>query len=633
MSPMRYPPSLLEDIKARLPASLVVGRRVKLLKAGREWKGLSPFNAERTPSFFVNDQKQAWFDFSSGRNGDIFTFLIEVEGISFGEAVEKLAAEAGVALPKFSPEAEQREKERANLHQVMVLAADYFRRQLKEGVGREARSYLTGRGLSLEVIERFGIGFAPASRHGLRDHLAEKDVALDQMIEAGLLIAGDDIPVPYDRFRDRIMFPIMDAKGRVIAFGGRAMQKDAQAKYLNSPETPLFHKGDTLYNLHLARKAVHEAGTIHVVEGYMDVIAMDRAGTPNVVAPMGTALTEDQLAMLWRLAPEPILCFDGDKAGRRAAFRAVDLALTQVQPGRSLRFVFLPEGQDPDDIVRQSGAQALKSLIAQPRPLVDVLFEREIERMPIETPEQRADCEKRLYGAVASIAHEDLKRHYRQAMRERLNTRFAGASRQRFMSGRAIGGKGDQRFSGVRGNLAPWEQPGPMIASDRLKSSAMFRAIAASSREAALILGVIHHPQIIESEAEQLSELILENPAARRLRQALLDCAAMRVQDHAELREDGEQGFVDDLLARGLADELRQITQMAGQAESWAMPGVAVEHALAAWREAAHLHTRQSFLNSEIDQVSDDLAQQGTHDVFERLKVLLQRREANFDAQ
>ncbi|MCA0406730.1 MAG: DNA primase, partial [Proteobacteria bacterium] len=243
---MRYPPSVLEEIKARLPASVVVGRRVKLIKAGREFKGLSPFNAEKSPSFFVNDSKQAWFDFSSGRNGDIFTFLMEAEGLSFSEAVERLAGEAGVELPKETPESEMREKRRATLYDVMGLAQEYFAAELKGTKGREAREYCASRGLVGPVAAKFGIGYAPNDRHGLRDFLAGKDVAVELMVEAGLLIKLDDNPVAYDRFRDRVMFPIHDSKGRVIAFGGRALQKDAQAKYLNSPETPIFHKGHNL---------------------------------------------------------------------------------------------------------------------------------------------------------------------------------------------------------------------------------------------------------------------------------------------------------------------------------------------------------------------------------------------------
>ena len=327
---MKFPPSILEEIRARLPTSAVVGRRVKLTKAGREFKGLSPFNAEKSPSFFVNDQKGFYHDFSSGKHGDIFSFLMETEGIAFPEAVERLAAEAGVTLPKISAEAEEQETRNRTLHEVMDLAQAFFQSALLGKDGQRARAYLEGRSLGRSVWERFGIGFAPAGRFTLRDHLAGKGVSAEAMIETGLLISGDDIAVPYDRFRDRVMFPITDARGRMIAFGGRALDKDAPAKYLNSPDTPLFHKGRVLFNHHLARKAAHDKGTVIAVEGYIDVVSMSLAGFANTVAPLGTALTEDQLTLLWRMTDEPILCFDGDKAGRRAAYRAIDVALPQL---------------------------------------------------------------------------------------------------------------------------------------------------------------------------------------------------------------------------------------------------------------------------------------------------------------
>ncbi|NBU15245.1 MAG: DNA primase, partial [Alphaproteobacteria bacterium] len=390
---MKFPPSLLEEIRARLPVSAVVGRRVKLTKAGREWKGLSPFNAEKSPSFFVNDQKGFYHDFSSGKHGDIFTFLMETEGLAFPEAVERLASEAGVAMPARSEEAERMEVRAKGLVEAMALAAEFFAATLKGPQGAKARAYLEGRGLTREVWAEFALGYAPAERFALRDFLASKNVPSDVMIEAGLLIAGDDIPVPYDRFRDRVMFPIHDARGRVIAFGGRALEKDVPAKYLNSPDTPLFHKGRVLFNHHRARKAVHDKGTVIAVEGYVDVIAMARAGFAHTVAPLGTALTEEQLQLLWRMADEPILCFDGDKAGKRAAYRAIDVALPMIAPGKSLRFALLPDGQDPDDLFKSGGASAIETVIERAMPLVDLFWMRGLEAQPVDTPERRAAFE------------------------------------------------------------------------------------------------------------------------------------------------------------------------------------------------------------------------------------------------
>ena len=295
---MRFPLEFLDDLRARLPVSEVVGRRVKLKKAGREWKGLSPFNREKTPSFFANDQKAMWFDFSSGRNGNIFDFVIATEGVSFPEAVERLAAMAGVPVPKASPEAEAQAVHRRTLHDVVELAAKFFEATLAARTGAKARGYLADRGIDPATQLKFRIGYAPPERFALKEHLGAQGVSVEAMVEAGLLVAGEEVPVPYDRFRDRVMFPIADLRGRLIAFGGRALDKDAPAKYLNSPETPLFHKGGNLYNGAMARTAAHGGAPLIVVEGYIDVITMATAGFPATVAPLGTALTEDQLAIL-----------------------------------------------------------------------------------------------------------------------------------------------------------------------------------------------------------------------------------------------------------------------------------------------------------------------------------------------
>src|SRR5690348_205004 len=320
----RFTTEFLDELRARLPVSDVVGKRVKLKKSGREWKGLSPFQQEKTPSFYVNDQKGFYHDFSSGKHGNIFDFVMETEGCSFPEAVERLAGMAGLALPVATPDAARQEKHRKTLHDVMELAAKFFADTLASRVGAKARGYLADRALSAQTQLQFRLGYAPPDRFALKEHLGKHGVPVADMVETGLLIGGDDIPVPYDRFRDRVMFPITDLRGRVIAFGGRALEKDVPAKYLNSPETPLFHKGDNLYNISTARKATHDGASLVVVEGYVDVIAMVTAGFAGAVAPLGTALTESQLALLWKMADEPILCFDGDRAGQKAAYRAAD---------------------------------------------------------------------------------------------------------------------------------------------------------------------------------------------------------------------------------------------------------------------------------------------------------------------
>src|SRR5437868_6104658 len=427
---MRFTPQFLDELRARLPVSEVVGKRVKLKKAGREWKGLSPFQQEKSPSFTVNDQKGFYHDFSSGKHGSIFDFVMETEGVPFGEAVERLASMAGMPLPQVSPEAERREQRRKTLHDIMELAATYFCDTLAARQGARARGYLADRGIDPSTQLKFRLGYATSERFALKEHLGKAGVPVEDMVEAGLLVTGDDVPVPWDRFRDRVMFPIQDARGRVIAFGGRALEKDVPAKYLNSPETPLFHKGDNLYNLAAARLAAHNGATPVVVEGYVDVIAMVGAGFEAAVAPLGTALTENQLALLWRMADEPILCFDGDKAGQKAAFRAADLALPHLQAGKSLRFALLPEGQDPDDLARSGGRGAVEDVIAAARPLAEILWSREIESGAFATPERRAALERRIGELAQNIRDDVVRKYYRQDFADRLQRMFQPAKRE-----------------------------------------------------------------------------------------------------------------------------------------------------------------------------------------------------------
>src|SRR6266478_8359846 len=461
-SRMRFTPQFLDELRARLPVSEVVGRRVKLKKAGREWKGLSPFQQEKTPSFTVNDQKGFYHDFSSGKHGDIISFLMETEGVGFAEAVERLAAMAGMALPAATPDAARHEQRRKTLYDVMDLAAKFFADTLASRHGAKARGYLGDRAISPATQLQFRIGYAPPDRFALKEHLGAQGIPVEDMVEAGLLVAGDDIPVPWDRFRDRVMFPITDVRSRVIAFGGRALEKDQPAKYLNSPETPLFHKGDNLYNLSAARQATHNGAPLIVVEGYVDVIAMVTTGFAATVAPLGTALTENQLALLWKMADEPILCFDGDKAGQKAAWRAADLALPHLKPGKSLRFALLPEGQDPDDLARSGGRGAIEEVIAAARGLAEVIWSREIEGGSFATPERRAALEKRIGEISYSIRDEVVRRYYRQDLAERLQRTFApeagrgGYARGGYRNGAPgnYGSESGRRF-GSRGPFTP----------------------------------------------------------------------------------------------------------------------------------------------------------------------------------
>ncbi|MEI6282303.1 MAG: DNA primase, partial [Alphaproteobacteria bacterium] len=430
---MRFDDKFLDELKSRLRPSDVIGRKVKLKRQGREYVGLSPFSKEKSPSFFVNDDKGFFHDFSSGKHGDIITFLQETERLSFIEAIESLAGEAGMALPAPDPIAAQQEKTRAGLADWLELAAAWFEAELRRPVGADARAYLERRGLPQSEWPRFRLGLAPGGRTGLKDYLIAKGAKPGELIEAGLLIAPDDGTAPYDRFRDRLMFPIADARGRLVSFGGRALDPNAKAKYLNGPDTALFDKGRTLYGLAEARKVLHsvsaaEQGDLVVVEGYMDVIACQRAGIA-AAAPMGTALTESQMELLWRLHPEPTLCFDGDAAGRRAAGRTIDRALPLLKPGRSFKFALVSGGKDPDEVLREQGAAALKSQLSNTTPLVEALFVRERELETLDTPERRAGLKGRLRTLSASIADKDLANAYRDDLLGRLDALFAPAVR------------------------------------------------------------------------------------------------------------------------------------------------------------------------------------------------------------
>ena len=387
---MAFPQNFLEEIKNRIAVSDVVARKVKLQRRGREFVGLSPFKPEKTPSFTVNDDKQFYHCFATGKHGSVFDFLMETEGLSFPEAVERLASEAGMQMPERDPQAAQRAQKQAGLVDVTELSAKWFAAQLKSPAAEAARAYLERRGVSAQMIERFRIGFAPASRTALVEALQAQNVGLDKIVESGMAIKPDDGKAPYDRFRDRIMFPIADARARVIAFGGRAMSTDVPAKYLNSPETPLFHKSHVLYNFAQARQPAYDANSVLIAEGYMDVVGMARAGIHNAVAGLGTAITEEQINMAWRLAPEPVMCLDGDQAGLRAAYRAADRALPLLKAGYSLRFAILPPGKDPDDVVSEGGAEAMQTLIGKAMSLIDLIWEREIEAAPWDTPERAA---------------------------------------------------------------------------------------------------------------------------------------------------------------------------------------------------------------------------------------------------
>jgi DNA primase len=639
---MRFPPQFLDELRARLPVSEVVGRRVRLKRSGHEWKGLSPFNKEKTPSFFVNDQKSRWFDFSSGKNGNIFDFVMLTEGLSFTEAVERLAGDAGLALPRISREEEAREERRKTLHDVVELAAKFFEATLAARAGAKARGYLADRGLDPATQLRFRLGYASPERFALKEHLGKEGISSELMVEAGLLVAGEDVPVSYDRFRDRVIFPITDPRGRVIAFGGRALDNEAQAKYLNSPETPLFHKGGTLYNIAGARQAAHKGTAVVVVEGYVDVIAMVSVGFEATVAPLGTALTGEQLALLWRMSDEPTLCFDGDAAGRRAAYRAVDLALPLIKPGKSLKFASLPEGHDPDDLVRAGGRAAIDEIVAAARPLVEMLWMRESEAGGLDTPERRAAFEARIAQLASAIGDDTVRKHYRREFEDRLRRLFEGDRRPPMRRSRGpTANNYEWRNANKRGKanrpassatryssfaIRSGANDGPyVVASAQLASSPVHRGHRAAIplREALILQAVINHPWLLHEHLEELAGVEFRHAEAARVKRELIDIFA-----HGGA-PDGE-AMAAELGRRGLSETAARIHRAITTPSVWGAKGdAAPDDALTTWRQLVALHRHWHSLIKELRDAEAALGQNATEanyswlqDVKARLSVL-----------
>jgi DNA primase len=616
---MRFNDAFLDDIRERLPISEVIGKRVawdkrKTNAARGDWWACCPFHGEKSPSFHCEDRKGRYYCFGCGASGDHFRFLTDLEGLSFPEAVERIADMAGVALPAPDVQAEQRSRHRAGLSDIMEMATQFFQERLQGADGARARAYLRDRGLSGRMIETFRLGYAPPGRNVLKEYLGAKGVDRAEIEACGLVVHGPDIPVSYDRFRDRIMFPILSAREQVIAFGGRAMAPDAPAKYLNSNDTELFHKGNVLYNFARARRALNHAGgapTVIAVEGYMDVIALHQAGVENAVAPLGTALTENQLELLWRMSANPVLCFDGDSAGQRAANRVADLALPALKPGRSVQFALLPEGKDPDDLVRLDGRAPFDAIIAAARPLSEQIWVRESAAGGFDTPERRADLENRLKTVTAVIADESVRRHYAQDMRERLQDFFrkprygdesqgraawAPRSAGRGFGGAAQGAVGRNRLAGGGAGLG---------ATDRLTRSSLVRGTSdlPALRESVLALTVINHPSLLIDEFDEIAAIDFDHLELKRfwsvVLSTLIDGRKMKAED-----------LSDAVKAAGFADFLARIDQQVRNARLWiATDAAAGEDAREGYLQALALHKRTKALKWQKREIERDLAE------------------------
>ena len=553
---MAYPPEFIDELKARVGLAELIGRRVALKKRGREHVGLCPFHSEKTPSFTVSENKGFFHCFGCGAHGSAVDFAMRSEGLTFPEAVERLAQQVGLEVPRLGAEERLRSDHMSELLRLLDAAAGWYESQLAGTVGSAARAYLERRGLRPETVRNFRLGYAPARRDGLGQAMLARQFGADLLAEVGLVRRPDDGGEPYDFFRDRVIFPITDRRGRVVAYGGRALAANAKAKYINSPDSPLFHKGRMLYNLANARQAAMTAQSAILVEGYMDVIALAEAGLAHALAPLGTAVTEHQLGQLWRLAPEPVLCFDGDNAGWQAALRAAERALPLLRPGYSLRFALLPPGRDPDDVARQGGAEAIDTILAAALPLSEVLWRTEIKAHAVDTPERRAALESALNKLAERIGDDKVRTYYRQHFRDRLWQAFRRDRPAR--RGQQAAPRGTHSIPGARQQAAVLE----VATQEKLLATLALR------------------PDLIAQHHETIAGLTLVAAALDRLRQAMLDA----VQHHRGL---DFASLKDHLAEVGQTDVVdRNFDRRTGNLYSLGQAGATSEEVEAAWYRA-----------------------------------------------
>jgi DNA primase len=589
---MALPPQFLDELRARTPLPAVIGRRVRLARSGRQWKGCCPFHGEKTPSFYVYDDH--YHCFGCGVHGDAITFVMQSLGVGFPEAVEQLATEAGMKVPAPSPEAAEAEKRRLDLAGVLDAAAAGFQRRLFLPEGKEARDYLSKRGLSEETIRRYGLGWSGEGRGAIAADLSREGVTTEQLVDAGLMRCDDETGRMYDLFFNRVMFPIRDRRGRTISFGGRIMG-DGQPKYVNGPETALFSKRRTLYGLDLAREAVRRGGMLVVVEGYMDVIALGQAGFDAAVAPLGTALTEEQLAELWRLSPVPVLCFDGDAAGARAAARAAELGLPMLAPERTLRLISLPAGDDPDSLVRSRGARAFQAMLDGARPLSDCLYDLLREGTGDATPEQRAAFRTRLEEAAKRIPDKALSAEYRSVLLDRF---FAS-----------------RRKNAARGNGFSRAEPGRSASTRTMARPQADADFIAAERVRILTAILLRHPLLFHDVEHAYAGLEL-SPSLSRLRDSIGEWAI-----HAKVLD--SQALMDHLDGFGLRSEVDRVlagtpVPLPACASSEAMPAEAEE---GWWHIFGFLNVDR--LREEVNMAREDAAKGLTGETQRRLVALI----------
>jgi len=590
---MAFSPQFLDELRVRAGLADVISRHVKLTRRGREHVGLCPFHKEKSPSFTVNEEKGFYHCFGCQEHGSVIDFVMKTEGLPFPEAVESLAAAAGMEVPADSPEERARMRRRQSLYEVVEAACVFFEKSLRMAEGKEAMAYLAGRGVDDAALRRFRLGCAPKRRGALKAELAGQGITEEQMAEAGLVKLSGDARPAYDYFHGRVVFPITDRRGRVIAFGGRILG-DGEPKYLNSPETPLFSKGRVVYGLAQASEVAREKGRIVVAEGYMDVIALSAAGIGEAVAPLGTALTEDQMGELWRLVREPVLCFDGDAAGGRAAATAAGRVLPLLKPGYSLRFALMPAGEDPDSLIRKGGAAAAEQVLNAALPLSEALWRMETGGPGARTPEERAALQKRLEDLARRIDHPLVRAHFLRDFKDRLweRPRATGAT-------------------GARGAQRAWAP----ATTRRMAPSCQQEADVAALRERILLAVVITHPELCDDVGERLGTMEFSASEVDKLRQEVLKTVAEQptIDSGALGRHLRHSDFSETL------DTL--VSAKALEHAKFASSGAAPETAREGWEETYALYMQKD-LRTEIEQAGRRLAEDLTAESYSALLAL-----------
>ena len=589
---MAFSPEFLDELRARAGLASVIGRRLRLTRKGREHLGLCPFHNEKTPSFTVNEEKGFYHCFGCGEHGGVIDFVMKADGLPFPEAVERLAAEAGMEVPPDSPEDRERRARNKSLYAVMEAAAARFEGSLRMPEGRAALAYLKARGLDDATIAAFRLGFAVDSRGGLKSALARQGMEPETLVAGGLLIQPDQGD-PYDRFRGRVMFPIGDRRGKVIAFGGRLLGP-GEPKYLNSPETPLFSKRRVLYGLAQAAPCAHKEGRVIVTEGYMDVIALYGAGIRCAVAPLGTALTEEQVALLWRLVPEPVLCFDGDEAGRRAMARAAERALPLLKPGFGLRFAELPADEDPDSLIQGGGPEAMERVIEGARPLSEALWRMELGGRPVATPEARASMEERLKRHARRIEDPTVRAHFLSAFKDRLWKRFRRSA------------------AGPAPSAVIEAESGPRTVVG-----------AANRREQVMLAVVLKHPEIFDDVGEALGAMELSGADNERLRQGMIDILNDSPGLDSAALESGlaDGGFAQEVTRVLALSEVKSMLRKGGPLS----PSASRDDVSGVWEDFVRFNS-EIHLDRDIDATLGALKEEITEESWERARALLQSK-------